>query len=92
MQQKFAGAGLLVSEGDGHCTLSAPSLCAATAVRKYFQTVELPPEGLVCIPDRRPFDDEKDVVAMDEDARELVEAMKQLSDGIRSSRAPLGIW
>jgi hypothetical protein len=92
MQNKFAGAGLLVSEGDGHCTLSAPSLCAATAIRNYFQTGELPREGLVCVPDKWPFDDESDVIAMGKDVRELAQAMEELSDGIRSSRAPLGVW
>jgi hypothetical protein len=93
MQRKFKGAGLLVSEGDGHCTLSAPSLCAAKSIRNYFQTGELPPEGLVCIPEKWPLDDDGDIITLGDDVRELVKTMDELSNGVRrSNNMPLGIW
>jgi hypothetical protein len=38
-----------------HGSISAPSLCTAKSVRKYFQTGELPSTGTVCEVDELPF-------------------------------------
>lgn len=55
MARRYPGSRVLATEGEGHCMLTAPSLCAARAVRKYFQTGELPEEGLVCGVNERAF-------------------------------------
>lgn len=96
MQSLFKGAGLSVTEGDGHCSTSAPSLCGAQAVRDYFQKGVLPREGLVCVPEVGPFDVEYgDGVWMenlDEDVRELAQAVRRLAKGFRGVDMPLGVW
>ena len=42
-------------DGEGHCSLSAPSLCMARHIRRYFQTGELPPSDTVCEANEKPF-------------------------------------
>lgn len=42
MQAAFPGSGLLVVDGEGHTTRAEPSLCNGRAIRRYFQTGELP--------------------------------------------------
>lgn len=56
MHAAFAGSGLLLNDGEGHITSSAPSLCVVKKFREYFQTGQLP-SGLdqTCLPYERPF-------------------------------------
>lgn len=35
--------------------ISSPNLCMAGYIRRYFQTGEMPPEGIVCEVNERPF-------------------------------------
>lgn len=51
----FPDSAILQQDSPGHTALSMPSLCTAEAVRKYFQTGELPELGMVCKPDEYPF-------------------------------------
>ncbi|ETS86398.1 hypothetical protein PFICI_00226 [Pestalotiopsis fici W106-1] len=51
----FPGSVVLHQDSQGHCSPSNPSLCTARAVRRYFQTGELPTAGTVCEPEVRPF-------------------------------------
>ncbi|KAL2867640.1 putative proteinase [Aspergillus lucknowensis] len=55
MSRAFPGSGLLQQDSEGHCTLAAPSLCVSKAIRKYFQTGELPAAGTVCDADLKPL-------------------------------------
>lgn len=48
LAERFTGSRVLATEGEGHCMLSAPSLCAALLVRRYFQSGELPGVGVGC--------------------------------------------
>lgn len=64
---------------DGHCTLSAPSLCTAKYVRAYFQKGSLPPVGTVCKPNVLPFignvtEGEANILSVEDEA--LLEAMR----------------
>ncbi|KAL1306301.1 hypothetical protein AAFC00_004385 [Neodothiora populina] len=72
MARGFPGSTILQQDSEGHCSSSAVSMCTAKAIRRYFQTGELPAspggkeedgeyrgEGKVsqiCTPDRRPLD------------------------------------
>ncbi|KAF2164862.1 hypothetical protein M409DRAFT_67582 [Zasmidium cellare ATCC 36951] len=57
MAAKFPGSVVLQQDNEGHCSFSAPSVCTASAIRRYFQTGHLPDEGLVCETDEKPFID-----------------------------------
>lgn len=56
MSAGFPSSRILRQDSEGHCSISAPSLCTARAIRRYFQSGELPEEGKVCVADRRPLD------------------------------------
>ena len=55
MHAAFPGSRLLITNAEGHTTRSEPSLCNAKAIRRYFQTGELPQESLLCRVNSRPF-------------------------------------
>jgi pimeloyl-ACP methyl ester carboxylesterase len=55
MHAAFPGSGLLITNAEGHTTRSEPSLCNAKAIRRYFQTGELPDERARCSVNSRPF-------------------------------------
>ncbi|KIX01829.1 uncharacterized protein Z518_09556 [Rhinocladiella mackenziei CBS 650.93] len=55
MNERFPGSVLLQQDAEGHCSITAPSLCTAKSVRKYFQTGTLPEPGTVCKSDVKPF-------------------------------------
>ncbi|KAK5062512.1 hypothetical protein LTR84_004585 [Exophiala bonariae] len=80
MNSQFPGSVLLQQDSEGHCSQTAPSLCTAKAVRKYFQTGLLPPVGTICQPDIRPFnlqgDGLKDLSTKDS---ELLDVLKQIA-------------
>lgn len=69
MAKGFEGAGVLHQDSEGHCTYSGLSMCSMKAIRRYFQTGELPGKkaglreldgwdgvGMLCETDRKPFD------------------------------------
>jgi len=93
MSNGFPGSAVLVQDADGHCSLSAPSLCVAKWIRRYFQDGELPPEGLVCEPDFGTFDFGyaafPPAQLMSKEDWELAEALETLSHGFGGG--PLGI-
>ncbi|RVX74486.1 hypothetical protein B0A52_01612 [Exophiala mesophila] len=55
MSEYFPGSVVLQQDSEGHCSITAPSLCTAKAVRSYFQTGVLPAQGTVCVPEVKPF-------------------------------------
>lgn len=55
MHAAFPGSGLLITNAEGHTTRSEPSLCNGKAIRRYFQTGELPDERVRCRVNSRPF-------------------------------------
>jgi len=56
MAKRFPGSRILATEGEGHCMLSAPSLCGAGYIRDYFQTGQMPLEGTVCETNEKAFE------------------------------------
>ncbi|PYH97616.1 proteinase [Aspergillus ellipticus CBS 707.79] len=55
MSRRFPGSVLLQQDSEGHSTLAAPSVCTHKAIRRYFQTGELPPPDTVCAGDLKPL-------------------------------------
>ncbi|KAI0708188.1 alpha/beta-hydrolase [Cerioporus squamosus] len=81
VRERYPGAGLLVQESHGHCTLAAPSVCTAKHVRAYLEDGRLPGEGTVCEADELPFVGVvRDVGAMSVEDRELLDAMRGLAE------------
>lgn len=80
MNSQFPGSVLLQQDSEGHCSQTAPSLCTAKAVRKYFQTGVLPPIGTKCQPDIRPFDLQGDSLqSLSAQDSELLDVLKQIA-------------
>ncbi|RPD73811.1 alpha/beta-hydrolase [Lentinus tigrinus ALCF2SS1-7] len=81
VRERYSGAGLLVQNSHGHCSLSAPSLCTAKHVRAYMEHGVLPKEGAVCEADELPLiGSVSDVSAMSLEDQELLEAIRGLSE------------
>lgn len=83
VQTRYGGAGLLVQDSYGHCSLSSPSLCTAKHVRRYFEDGVLPEEGTVCDVDELPFIGKRDstgMQAMSAEDAQLLEALRGLSE------------
>ncbi|KAJ2974251.1 hypothetical protein NQ176_g6155 [Zarea fungicola] len=57
MSQFHAGSAVLVQENYGHGTLGTPSKCRDGYIKRYFDTGEVPPDGMVCASDCVPFKD-----------------------------------
>ncbi|KAK6956235.1 hypothetical protein Daesc_001508 [Daldinia eschscholtzii] len=55
MAKEHTGAGVLLQESPGHGALFSPGKCREEYLRKYLEMGELPPEGTVCQPDCKPF-------------------------------------
>jgi hypothetical protein len=87
MMTKFNGSGLLVQDADGHCSMSAPGTCVAESIRRYFQSGEIPEDGLICRPDRIPFEDGADTASPAD--VELFEAVSSLAMMPRVKGGPL---
>ena len=80
VREWYGGAGLLVQDSYGHCSVSAPSVCTARVVRAYFEEGTLPEEGTVCEPDELPFVGRvSSVQARSEEDERLLEALRGLS-------------
>ena len=80
VRERFPGAGLLVQNSHGHCSLASPSVCTAKYIRRYMEEGTLPEEGAVCEADELPFvGNVSDVSALDVEERELLDAMRGLA-------------
>lgn len=55
MSKDHPGSRVLVQENVGHGSLFSPGKCREDYIKTYFATGELPPEGTVCAPDCKPF-------------------------------------
>ncbi|TBU44969.1 alpha/beta-hydrolase [Dichomitus squalens] len=81
VRERYGGAGLLVQNSYGHCSMSAPSVCTAKHVRAYMEDGRLPKEGTVCEPDELPFVGQvSDARAMSGEDATLSEALRGLSE------------
>ncbi|KAI0369639.1 alpha/beta-hydrolase [Pilatotrama ljubarskyi] len=77
---RFGGAGLLVQNSYGHCSIAAPSLCTAKYIRAYMVNGTLPPPGTVCEVDELPFVGAvQNARAMSAEDAELLEALRALA-------------
>jgi pimeloyl-ACP methyl ester carboxylesterase len=56
MAARHPGAAVVVQEGQGHCTASAPSKCTQGFVRRYLATGEVPDGEAVCESDCGPWE------------------------------------
>ncbi|KZP13352.1 alpha/beta-hydrolase [Athelia psychrophila] len=80
VRERYIGAGLLVQDSHGHCSIAAPSICTAKNVRAYFYEGKLPEEGTICNVDELPFVGEVGVGRiLDTGDRELLDALKGLA-------------
>ncbi|KAI8940241.1 hypothetical protein NX059_003943 [Plenodomus lindquistii] len=52
MHSLFPNSGLLITDGAGHCSLSASNECTLTHIRNYFQTGGLPKNETLCLPEK----------------------------------------
>ncbi|GAB7353111.1 hypothetical protein MBLNU459_g3652t1 [Dothideomycetes sp. NU459] len=55
MAKGYEGSVVLTQDSPGHCTIAALSMCTISYIRRYLQTGELPPEGVVCPANQVPF-------------------------------------
>ncbi|KAH8897483.1 hypothetical protein GQ53DRAFT_680118 [Thozetella sp. PMI_491] len=55
MAKGHPGSRVLIQDNMGHGSLMSPGKCREDHIKKYFETGELPPEGTVCAPDCKPF-------------------------------------
>ncbi|KAF9442532.1 hypothetical protein P691DRAFT_738881 [Macrolepiota fuliginosa MF-IS2] len=55
MSKRFPGSRVLTQDSPGHASISAPSVCTQSHVRRYFLNGTLPPEGTVCPVISAPF-------------------------------------
>ncbi|KAF2035912.1 alpha/beta-hydrolase [Setomelanomma holmii] len=51
MHSFFPNSGLLTVDIAGHCSISGPTLCTLTKIKRYFQTGALPKENTLCVPE-----------------------------------------
>ncbi|KAK6379774.1 hypothetical protein LTS17_005847 [Exophiala oligosperma] len=89
MNERFPGSTLLQQDCEGHCSIAAPSLCTAKAIRRYFQTGDMPDVGTLCETDAKPFESQvtRDSVSrLDTKDAELLAVLTRLAETSRSSR------
>jgi hypothetical protein len=94
MSSRFPGSSVLHQLSEGHCSLSAVSLCSAKTIRDYFQKGELPKTGKECPVDEVPFlgQDEDLMSSLSTADLKLYGAMKELTRRHRGGLSfPLGI-
>ncbi|KAL2428107.1 hypothetical protein ABEF91_007129 [Exophiala dermatitidis] len=96
MSSRFPGSGLLQQDAEGHCSFTAPSLCTARAIRRYFQTGVMPQPGTRCEPDIKPFEGQDLSQLSDEMASSMSEEdvalLAALIEIARSSKAGRMGW
>jgi hypothetical protein len=92
MSTKFPGSVVFGQDADGHCTIAAPSVCVAKAIKGYFHKGKLPEGGMACKPDGSIFDPfgprEQEVNAADV---QLSRRMRELADMYQKRSHPLGL-
>ncbi|KAG0125369.1 TAP-like protein-domain-containing protein [Tuber indicum] len=80
MSKNFPGSTVLEQNSEGHCSISAPSLCTAQHIRRYFETGEVPATGTVCEADMKPFIGAGDIFkTMSAEDAELLKALEKLA-------------
>ncbi|RDX41811.1 hypothetical protein OH76DRAFT_1499871 [Lentinus brumalis] len=85
VQKRYAGAGLLVQDSYGHCSLSSPSMCTAKHVRRYFEEGTLPADGTLCGVEELPLVGKRDssgLQALSAEDAQLLESLRGLSEGM----------
>lgn len=81
MAKGFEGAVALTQDSAGHCSASTFSRCTRSYIRRYFQTGELPPQGLVCPADEMPFGPGPEGYGMEGDVdAEVVQGRQRSAD------------
>ncbi|OJJ94791.1 hypothetical protein ASPACDRAFT_127954 [Aspergillus aculeatus ATCC 16872] len=93
MSQRFPGSVVLQQDSEGHSTLAAPSLCVDQAIRKYFQTGELPLTVTVCEADLKPMIGiptvKRGIRSRSQSDQKPYEMLKAKSRGLPWTRLPL---
>ncbi|KAG7091884.1 hypothetical protein E1B28_008285 [Marasmius oreades] len=79
----FPGSVVLSQDSAGHCSLSAPSICTARAVREYFVNGTLPKDGTICPVVGTPF--------VPSPEKRLGGADSPVVDSGSQNQAPLGL-
>ncbi|KAG9774618.1 hypothetical protein KCU88_g5405, partial [Aureobasidium melanogenum] len=96
MSSRFPGSVLLQQDAEGHCSFTAPSLCTAKAIRRYFQTGVMPQPDTRCQPDIKPFEEQDLSQLSDEMASSMSEEdvalLAALVEIARSSKAGRMGW
>lgn len=92
MSTKFPGSVVFGQDADGHCTISAPSVCVAKAIRGYFHEGKLPQGGMACKPDGGIFDSwEQREQGLEAADIHLSKKMREFSDLYQKRAHPLGL-
>ena len=73
---RFPESVVLPVAGEGHSTLSSPSLCVALHIRRYFQDGRMPAVGTVCGVNEKPFLGITEPAGDDEGERVLLEELR----------------
>ena len=84
MSKFFNDSVVVEQDSEGHCSITNPSICTVKAVRKYFQTGEMPEKDIFCLPDVRPIiGNITDVSLLNErsqEEHELMRTYRELAD------------
>ncbi|KAL6249092.1 hypothetical protein RBB50_004155 [Rhinocladiella similis] len=89
MNERFPRSVLLQQDCEGHCSIAAPSLCTAKAIRRYFQTGDMPDVGTLCETDAKPFESQatrNSVSRMDAKDAELLAVLRRLAESPTRAR------
>ncbi|MCJ1282246.1 hypothetical protein MMC26_001569 [Xylographa opegraphella] len=78
----FPGSVLLETKGLGHCAVSMPSVQGLLAVREYFRTGELPPNGTTYEVYEGPFGERAEEVLRTEGERRVADAGLRLAGSL----------
>ncbi|KAL7272443.1 hypothetical protein RUND412_004758 [Rhizina undulata] len=89
MSQNYGGSVVLEQNSEGHCSISSPSVCTARHVNTYFATGELPPPGVVCETDIKPFGDVTGANIMNESWTEEEMEWWHAAKGLSEEWAPI---
>ena len=81
MAKGYPGSVVLTQDSPGHCSLNAYSACTVSYIHEYFQTGQLPPEGVICQPDVVPFGPGPEDVKISAEIQEKIEMHSQLAQG-----------
>ncbi|KAI1760722.1 TAP-like protein-domain-containing protein [Hypoxylon sp. FL1150] len=89
MAKEHTGSRVLTQNSAGHCTLMTPGTCRDAYVANYFATGELPPDGTVCQPDCKPF---QDCPQASQAKKRSLHARSGDTLGLPSRKAPLHLF